>query len=181
MALIREAKQKGLKVTCDVGVNYLKFTDADAETYDTNYKVNPPYRTNADKEALIAAVLDGTIDMIVSDHNPQDEECKKLEFDLADFGSNNLQGFLPILVDVFGDKLQEVLPKFTSVPREALGIEQPVIEEGQAACLTIFSTKETWLFNSSTNKSKSIYSPLFGQELTGKVLGVISNDTYQLF
>ncbi|MCO6358202.1 dihydroorotase [Roseivirga pacifica] len=172
VALIREAKAKGLKVTCDVGVNYLKFIDADAQSYDTNFKVNPPYRTEQDRLALVEGVLDGTIDVIVSDHYPHDEECKKLEFDLADFGTNNLQGFLPVLIDVFGDDFEKVVDRFTSKPREILGVTLPKIEEGADACLTIFSKDRTWQFNKQTNLSKSLASPLMNQELKGAVLAV---------
>jgi len=115
--LIRSAKAKGLSVTCDVGVNYLKFTDKDLSDYETNLKVNPPYRTDNDRQALLEGLKDGTIDCIVSDHIPHDEESKKLEFDLADFGSSNQQTFLSVLMDVFGDDYQEFIEKFTSNPR----------------------------------------------------------------
>ncbi len=179
--LIRNAKAKGLKVTCDVGVNYLKYTDADAETYNTNFKVNPPYRTDNDRKALIEGVLDGTIDVIVSDHNPQDEESKKLEFDLAEFGTSNLQGFWPIVNDVFSSKIDQVIPAFTSKPREILGLESEVIEEGQTANLTIFDQETTWSLDNKTNKSKSEYSPLFGESLKGKIKAVVSNGQYQTF
>lgn len=181
VALIRAAKARGLHVTCDVGVNYLKYADADLETYDTNFKVNPPYRTKADKKALIEGVLDGTIDAIVSDHNPQDEECKKLEFDLADFGTNNLQGFWPIINELFGDKLEKVIDLFTTSPRRILGLEQISISEGQEANLTLFSAEEKWVFDEQTNKSKSEYSPLYNQNLKGRIRAVINNGQYQSF
>ena len=77
--LIRNAKSKGLNVTCDVGVNYLRFEDSDLNYYDTNLKVNPPYRLQSDREALIEGLFDGTVDFIVSDHLPQDVESKKLQ------------------------------------------------------------------------------------------------------
>ncbi|MFY0594685.1 dihydroorotase [Roseivirga sp.] len=172
--LIREAKANGLKVTCDVGVNYLKFTDDDLNDYDTNLKVNPPYRTAADRDALIEGVKDGTIDAIVSDHLPHDEECKKLEFDLADFGSSNQQTYFSVLNEVFGNELDNLVDHFTDRPREVLGLDKPKIEVGQDACLTLFSPDQPWEFNSKTNQSKSVASPLFNSKLKGKVIGVVN-------
>ena len=181
LELIRNAKSKGLKVTCDIGVNYLKYTDEAAESYDTNFKVNPPYRSERDRKALIEGVLDGTVDVIVSDHNPQDEESKKLEFDLADFGTNNLQGFWPIINEVFGSKLEKVIPSFTSNPRTILGLGSAIIQEGEKAEMTIFDNSSSWVLNSSSNKSKSSYSPLWQSELRGKVHGIVNGDSYELY
>lgn len=177
--LIKEAKRKGLNVTCDVGVNYLKFTDQDLETYDTNYKVNPPYRSEEDRSALVEGVLDGTIDIIVSDHNPHDEESKKLEFDLAEFGTNNLQGFWPIINEVFGSDLEKVIPSFTSNPREILGLNEVKIEEGRTANLTIFDKETEWTFDKNSNRSRSEYSPFYLSQLKGRVRAVINNDQIQ--
>ena len=179
--LIKAAKKKGLNVTCDVGVNYLKFTDQDLETYDTNYKVNPPYRSEEDRSALIEGVLDGTIDIIVSDHNPHDEESKKLEFDLADFGTNNLQGFWPIINEVFGSDLEKVVSSFTSNPREVLGLGEVSIEEGKTANLTIFDKDSEWTFDKHSNRSRSEYSPHYQSQLQGRVRAVINNDQIQKF
>ena len=91
---------------------------------------------------------------------------------MADFGTNNLQGFLPVLIDVFGDDFEIVVDRFTSKPREILGVTLPKIEEGTDACLTIFSKDRTWQFNKQTNLSKSLASPLMNQELKGAVLAV---------
>lgn len=172
--LIRQAKSRGLNVTCDTGINYLKFTDEDFSDYDTNFKVNPPYRTETDRKALIEAVKDGTIDCLVSDHIPQDEESKKLEFDLADFGSSNQQTVYSVLYEVFGDEASHYLPLLTSNPRKLLNLEIPSIQEGKEACLTLFNS-DAWHFNSSTNKSKSVASPLFGRELKGRIVGIVNH------
>jgi dihydroorotase len=172
--LIRAAKSRGLNVTCDVGVNYLQFTDQDLSDYDTNLKVNPPYRTENDRSALIKAVKDGTVDCIVSDHIPHDEESKKLEFDLADFGSSNQQPFFSVLSEVFGNRTEDYIELFTTKPRELLNMQVPKIEEGQNACLTLF-TDDAWTLDSQTNKSKSVASPFYGKQLKGKVLGIVNN------
>lgn len=172
--LIREAKAKGLKVTCDVGVNYLMFTDADLGNYNTDLKVNPPYRTEIDRDALIKGILDGTIDAIVSDHSPHDEESKKLEFDLADFGSTNQQTFYSVLNNVLGSEVDNLVKHFTTLPRDILGISNPLIAEGEEACLTLFSPTFNWSFNKKNNQSKSTASPLFNQQMKGGVVGVIN-------
>lgn len=172
--LIREAKAKGLNVTCDLGVNYLKFTDQHVDDYDTNLKVNPPYRTNADREALIEGIKDGTVDCIVSDHIPQDEESKKLEFDLADFGSSNQQTFYAVFREALGSDCEKYLGLLTENPRRLLKLDQPKIEEGETACLTLFNEDE-WKLDANSNKSKSVASPFFNQTLLGKVVGIVNN------
>src|SRR5699024_6931670 len=119
--LIRKAKAKGLDVTCDVAAHQLMFTDGDFPDFDTHYKVNPPLRTQADVDALVEGLKDGTVDVIVSGHSPQDEESKKLEFDNAEFGIIGLQTVLPILVRL-GDKLDlgTALEKISVAPRKRL-------------------------------------------------------------
>lgn len=179
--LIRKAKASGLQVTCDVGVNYLKYADVDLEDYDTNLKVNPPYRTREDMQALKDGVLDGTIDVIVSDHQPQDEESKKLEFDLADFGTNNLPGLWPIIREVFENDLATAIEALTSKPRSILNLNEATIKEGANAELTIFDCDSDWILNSESNHSKSTYSPLWGQKLIGKVHGIVNGNSYELF
>ena len=178
--MIREAKAKGLHVTCDVGVNYLKYTDQDLGDYDTNLKVNPPYRLEEDRKALVEGVLDGTIDVVVSDHNPHDEECKKLEFDLADFGSANQQPFYSIASGALGKGFDEIIQQITTKPRNILGLEVPKIEEGAEACLTLFSPTASWTLNSKTNKSKSVASPAFNQAMNGKIIGIVNKGELRL-
>lgn len=172
--LIKAAKKKGLNVTCDVGINYLKFTEEAVGDYDSCLKVNPPYRTEEDRMALMNAVKDGTINAIVSDHLPFDEERKKLEFDLAAFGTSNQQAFYAVLIDVFGNEADDLLPLFTSAPRELLGLSSPQIAIGEEACLTLFND-QSWNFDASSNQSKSVASPYFGQTMKGKVMGVLNN------
>ena len=131
-------------------------------------------RLESDRLALIEGVLDGTIDAIVSDHNPQDVESKKLEFDLAEFGSANQQTFYNAALTAFGNKFEQVISCFTTSPRQRLGIEDKEIKEGEDACLTLFDPTLIWEFNSTTNKSKSSASPFFGKGQKGKVVAVIN-------
>jgi dihydroorotase len=172
--MIREAKQKGLKVTCDVPVYQLLLTDNDVVDFDTNYKVKPPLRTEQDRLALIEGIKDNTIDAIASYHSPQDPEGKCLEFDLAEFGITSLATFLPNLVALSDQiPMETLIEKITTAPREILKLKNSNIEKGAKACLTIFDENEKWTFDNSTNFSKSTNSPWFGQELTGKVKYVV--------
>ncbi len=176
--MIKKAKKRGLAVTCDVSAHHLVFNDSHLSSFDTSYKVSPPFRTEKDRKALVAAVKDGTIDAIVSAHEPHDEESKKLEFDLAEFGIIGLQTLWPILnqLDAKGElSLEQSLPAVFQGPRKVLGFEQVVMEAGAPACLTVASTSARWTFNRKTNMSKSDNSPFLNKELEGKVAMVVGN------
>lgn len=178
--LIKAAKKKGLAVSCDVAAHQLYFTDEALADFDTDLRVNPPLRTEADRQALIEGVIEGTIDVIVSSHQPQDEESKKCEFELAAFGMTGLQTVLPILTQVFPQNLLEgtLLEKISSAPRTLLGKEQTTIEEGVSANLTIFDFDTVWTLNSNSNRSKSKNSPFWAKELKGRVWGTFYQNRY---
>ncbi|NQZ77371.1 MAG: dihydroorotase [Ekhidna sp.] len=177
--LIRSAKASGLKVSCDVSIHHLLFTDKDIGNFDSNYKNSPPYRLRSDRMALLNGILDGTIDAIVSNHRPQDSESKDLEFDLADPGSISLQTFYSSLLKLTEDVPFELLvEKITNGPRRVLGMEDLHIVEGAPAKLTVLSPEESWVLNSETNLSKSTNSPFWGQKLIGKVLGTVNGENY---
>jgi len=179
---IKEAKAEGLNITCDVAAHQLMFTDEDVADFDTNFKVTPPLRGKNDREALIAGVLDGTIDAIVSSHQPQDVESKNLEFDLAENGIIAMQTVYPILNSMRDQIPMELLvEKLAISPRKILGIEIPTIEEGAIANLSIFNPGSFWTFNKHTNFSKSENSPFFGKELKGKVVGVIQGKFQEFY
>ncbi len=173
---IKKAKNKGLNVSCQVAIYNLFWDESAVADYDTNFKVNPPLREPSDINALLKGIEDGTVDVIVSAHSPQDEESKNLEFDQADFGMLGLQTFYPIINQISekGD-FKEYLPKFTINPRKLLGLPVPVIKEGEKADLTLFDPTKEWVYNEQTNYSKSRNSPLLGKKLKGKVLGVVNN------
>ncbi|MFT6868348.1 MAG: dihydroorotase [Cyclobacteriaceae bacterium] len=173
--LIKRAKKIGLRVTCDVAINNLIFTDDDLETFDTNYKVDPPFRTERDRKALIRGLNEGVIDAIASAHQPQDQECKDLEFDLADFGTISLQTVFSSLVSIKEELPLEVsFQKLTTGPRGILGFDKISIAEGGVAKLAIFDLEAEWTFDNKTNQSKSINSPYFGKKLKGKAIGIIN-------
>lgn len=175
VSIIREAKKKNQSVTCDVSIHHLKYDETSLSGYDTNFKSNPPFRTDADRKALIKGVADGTIDAIVSSHAPQDEENKKLEFDKAAFGLLSLQTFWPQLYSLTKEiGLEKLVEKITDAPRDILNLSKSTIQEKEVANLTFFSEKQEWVFNHHTNKSKSSNSPLFGDRLIGKVMAVVN-------
>ncbi|MGB3585486.1 MAG: dihydroorotase [Tunicatimonas sp.] len=176
VALIRQAKQQELAITCDVAAHQLIMTDQLLADFDTNYKVNPPLRTEADRLALLKGLSDGTIDVIVSSHQPQDIESKRCEFDLAEFGMVGLPTFLPTLTQVVSEALPwwSLLDRCTHLPRELLKLPLPKIAEGETANLTVFDPTANWNFNESTSPSKSNNHPWWGNTLTGKVLAVFN-------
>lgn len=180
VALLREAKAKGLPVSCDIASSQLAFLDTDLMTFDTNLKVSPPFRSEEDKMALIQGLKDGTIDTLISDHHPQDEESKKMEFDLADVGIINLQTSFSIAFEKSGLLLRDLIDKLTVQNRRILRREIPTIEVGNAANLTIFDPTLSWTFTEENNVSKSVNSPFFGREMKGKVLGIIHQNKAEM-
>ncbi|WP_347156377.1 dihydroorotase [Pontibacter chitinilyticus] len=172
---VRKAKAAGLHVTCDVASYQLAFTDETIPPFDTNYKVSPPFRGAADAAAIRLGLQDGTIDALVSGHMPQDTESKKLEFDLAEFGIINLETAFAVANTTLGDSLDlaELVAKFSTNPRRILGLPLPQLAKGEVANLTLFNPTETWVPTADQFKSKSDNSPFFGQELKGRVFGII--------
>jgi dihydroorotase len=173
--MIRAAKKR-LKVTCDIAAYQTLLDDSVLSGFDTNFKVNPPLREKQDNDALLKALKDGTIDIICSGHTPHEVEIKDQEFDLADFGMINLQTFganLLVLSRVLG--WETIIEKITTNPRKLLGLEVPKIEVGVKANLTLFDPTVKWIFNESTNLSKSKNSPWLNTEITGKPMAVFNN------
>ena len=172
--LVRMAKEIELPVTCDVAAHQLCFTENDLINFDSNLKVNPPFRTQEDVEALWEGLADCTIDVIVSDHNPQDEESKKLEFDMAEFGVIGLETVFAC-VNTYNKilSLEDIIEKITDNPRKILGLNSPKIEEGTKANLTVFSPTEEYIYEEKNIVSKSKNSPFIGKNLKGKVIKVI--------
>ncbi|MFC5269550.1 dihydroorotase [Adhaeribacter terreus] len=176
---IREAKAKGLNVTCGVATYQLAFTDEDIVPFDTNYKVNPPLRSAADRKALVEGLLDGTIDVLVSGHKPEDVENKKLEFDHAAFGMINLETAFAVVRTYAKElPLEVILEKMIVNPRRILNLPQPEIKENVDANLTFFQPDVSWVYAENTVRSKSKNSPFIGMELTGKVFGTVHNGQF---
>ncbi len=178
VALIRKAKEKGIRVTCDVHVNNLVYTEEAVLDFDSNFKVNPPLRTEKDRVALWKGLKDGTIDAIVSDHRPHDKEEKDVEFDHASFGIIGIQTVFSQLQQAPEFELQLVIDKLALHARSIAEIEELPIEEGKMADLTIFSKEEEWLLNENSLESKVSNTPLLNKTLKGKPVAIIRNGNW---
>ncbi len=175
--LIKEAKKKGLDVTCSIAAHNLILTDDVLSSFDTRYKVMPPLREKLDIKALIKGVQDGTIDAVTSDHAPIDIEFKKIEFDHAQYGSIGLESCFGALGNVLD--ISEVITALTGL-RERFGLESGQIKEGAKLPLTLFNPSPEWLFESDAILSTSTSSALVCQQMKGKVYGIINKNKLKL-
>jgi len=173
--LIRDAKKKGLKVTCDVAAHHLLLTDEALVGFDSQYKVKPPLRTQSDVDALVEGLKDGTIDAIVSQHTPHEIEFKDVEFEVAEYGNIALQTAFSIALKA-GLDLNLIVQKMAIKPREILNVEASIIIEGKKANLALLDPNEEWRYTKQNNQSKSHNSPFIGQNLKGKVVLVCNNN-----
>ena len=179
--LIRQAKEAGLRVTCDVAIHHLLFTDEYVTDFDTNYKSLPPFRSELDRLALVEGVLDGTIDAICSNHRPLDQESKKLEFDLADPGSISLQTLYSALLGVTPEIPMDIMvERITEGPKKVMHLTSSSFEKGEVANFTLFDPHGSTILNESTNASKSDNSPFWNKELKGKVLGTVLGESVNI-
>ena len=169
VALIKEAKEKGLKVTSSVAVHHLTLTDEKLEGFDSRYKVSPPLRTDEDRKALLKGILDNTIDCITSDHNPIDIENKKMEFDLAKNGTIGLESAFGVLLSVL--PLDKVIEKLT-FGKQLLNIVNQSITENNKTSISLFTIDEKWTFGKESILSKSKNSAFLGQQMEGKAIGI---------
>jgi len=167
--LVRKAKRDGLNVTCSVAAHQLLFCDDSLTSFDSNFKVIPPFRSKEDKKALIAGLKDGTIDAIVSDHCPEDIEHKKREFEDANFGISSLESTFCTAFTALEKHMSasEIMEKFTSGPEKILGITPNSIDEG--AHVSVFCAEGNTDFTAHSWQSKSKNSPVIGMKLRGEV------------
>ncbi|MBN8653076.1 MAG: dihydroorotase [Cytophagales bacterium] len=174
--LLRAAKKKGLQITCDVAAYQPLLNDSLLVDFDTNYKVNPPLREKADQDALLKGLKDGTIDVLVSNHVPHDDESKFLEFDQSEFGLINLQTFASQVSALAQEiELADLIEKITDAPRRLLKLQPVVIDVDTRANLTLFDPNIEWTFSPDLNLSKSKNSPWLGQKLKGRAVAVFNN------
>lgn len=171
--LMRRAKQDKVNVTAEATPHHIALTEDALGTYDTNLKMNPPLRTEADRQAIIAGLKDGTLDCIGTDHAPHSPEEKDREFDYAPNGIIGLETALPICLDVLVRKskfkLTQVIDLMTRKAANILKLPAGTLAAGAVADVCIFDPNETWLYNTYGAFSKSINSPWNQQQLTGRV------------
>jgi dihydroorotase len=136
--------------------------------------VKPPLRGAADCQALVAGLLDGTVDAIVSQHRPHEIEFKNVEFEIASYGIIGLQTVLPIALEA-GLSPELLAEKLAINPRKLLGLPVPELSAGEQANFVLFDTTTSWTLDSSTNRSRASNSPFFGKTLTGKIAAVFNH------
>jgi dihydroorotase len=171
---VRAAKERGLRVTCEVTPHHLVLTDEDV-VYDTHYKMNPPLASAEDRAALIAGLADGTVDAIATDHAPHEPAAKQVEFDRAPFGVTGFETALALALElVHAGKLSlmRMIELFTTGPAGVLGRKRG-IAEGEPGDLTIFSTDHAWTFYAAESASKSRNTPFDGRAFRGAPMATI--------
>ncbi len=172
--LIKDAKKKGLDVSCSVSIHNLVLTDDELIGFEANKKVNPPLRTLKDTKALIKGLQDGTIDIITSDHNPIDVEYKKVEFSIAKDGTIGLESTFGALASILD--LETIVKCLSENPKNRFGLESDTIDLNKKANLTLFTTEGKSIFSEEYILSTSKNSIFLGKELKGKAYGIVNND-----
>ncbi len=172
VAIIREAKRRGVAVTAETCPHYMTLTDDAVRSFDTNLKVNPPLRTQADVDAVIEGLIDGTIDVIASDHAPHAADDKDVEFIYAKSGMIGLETLLPLsLATVRQRKLPmaQMVRALTAAPAGVIGISAGTLKKGSAADVTVFDPQEEWVYDVSKSFSASRNTPFAGKTMKGRV------------
>lgn len=176
--LIKNARKQGLSVTASVNAYNLALDDSELLHFDSSCKVTPPLRNKEDIKALKKALQEGIIDVICSDHRPEDEENKKLEFDMAAPGMLGVQTLYPIVNMHSGLSAEQIVEKISIRPREVLGLDIPVIKEGAKANLTLFSPSREWVLEEKHLQGPAKNTPFLNKQLRGAVIGIYNNNTY---
>ena len=172
--IIRRAKARGIKVTCDTAPPYFDLNETAIGDYRTYAKLSPPLRTEADRLAVLAGLADGTIDAIASDHQPRDPDDKRLPFAQAAAGGTGLATLLGVTLAQFHGghlPLLRVLELLTAAPARLLGAEAGRLAKGAAADLCLFDLERVWQVNVGTLPGKAQNSPFDGRALEGRVAG----------
>jgi dihydroorotase len=173
VALVREAKRRGLPITCEVTPHHLALTDEACSHYDTRTKVMPPLRTQADQEALLEGLVDGTIDAIATDHAPHSPVEKDVEFECAAPGMLGLETALPIILDfvrmgTLDDK--RAIAALTGGAARCFGLPGGSLTVGAVADITVIDPERPMTLTSDSIASKSKNSPFLGQTLAGRAV-----------
>ena len=182
--LIRNAKKKGVNVTCEVTPHHFSLTDEEIRGFNSSFKMAPPLRDEEHRLALIDGLKDGTIDVIASDHAPHDQADLEVEFDRVPFGVVGLETAVPLALDRLVDKgiltLSEMIAKFTIGPSKAIGVPCCEIEEGALADLTILDLEKIYTVIPDNFKSRSKNTPFAGWKLKGCPVATIVNGEFAM-
>ena len=169
---VRRGRQRGLRVTCDTAPPYLALTEIDVGHYRTYAKLSPPLRTEEDRRAIVAGLADGTIGAIASDHLPQDQDCKRLPFSLAEPGGVGLETLLPISLELYhkGElDLLRLIGMLTSNPARLLGLPVGRLARGAPADLLVFDLDAPWRIDADAFHGKTRNTPFDGRPVMGRV------------
>ena len=178
LTAVRRGKRNRARVTCEVTPHHFTLTDHHVRDYDANFKMNPPLRSAEDREALLVALADGTVDAIASDHAPHAQHEKIIEFERAAFGVTGLETAVPLAISVLHQErkisLTRVVELFSSGPARVLDLRgRGTLLRGSHADVTIFDPKKRWTFEAARSRSKSHNTPFDGRQMTGKVVATI--------
>ena len=178
LELIRQAKKEGLPLTCDVGVHHVHMTDTDIGYFDSNARLTPPLRSQRDRDAISAALVDGTVDAICSDHTPVDDDEKALPFAEASPGATGLELLLSLVVKWSDDSrgsvsLAQAIAKITRDPASLVGLACGQVKVGEAADLCVFDPSARWMVKADVLVSQGKHTPFLGYELPAVVKATI--------
>ena len=170
VAMIRQAKASGVSVTCDVSAAHIHLSEIDIGYFDSNCRLSPPLRTQRDRDALLAGLVDGTIDAVCSDHCPVDEDGKTVPFAEAEPGATGLETLLPLtIMRPQPASLSKLLAAVTVGPARVLGLPVPRMEPGARADVCIFDPDHWWRVDAAALLSKGKNTPFAGTEVRGQV------------
>ena len=172
LEIIKDAKKRGLKFTVGVSINNLSLNENDIGDFRTFLKLSPPLRSEEDRLALIEGVKQGLIDVIVSDHKPEDEESKRLTFQQATTGASGIESLLSLGLELVHNgscNLNTLIKNLTSNPAEILGIRNGTLSVGSEADIAVFDIDRPWVFKKENIKSKSKNTAIEDRKLQGKV------------
>jgi dihydroorotase len=176
---VRRGKRSKARITCEVTPHHFSLTDVDVAEYDSNFKMNPPLRSASDREAILVALADGTVDAIATDHAPHAPHEKIVEFERALFGITGLETALALAITrLHRDHripLTRIVELFTAGPGRVVDLKgRGSLARGNYADVTIFDPKKRWTFEAAKSRSKSRNTPFDGWQLTGKVVATIA-------
>ena len=172
VAMVRQAKQSGLKVSCDIAIHHAHLSEMDIGYFDPNCHLTPPLRSQRDRDGLRAALADGTVDALCSDHTPVDVDAKQLPFGEAETGATGVELLLPLALKWIEESklpLAKGLARITTDPARVLGIDAAKLAPGASADLCIFDPARYWKVEPAALKSQGKNTPYTGVEIKGKV------------